>query len=750
MSNNRLMNSYAALIATIQGSRFVPPIDITSPTNHVWPYTVAVSKVNQTNNDYTTRKNTNVVVEASRAIITDVFLTDKFPPLYAKKMGDTIAYSDYPALAQFKQIHGMIGGITIEHLTFEIMLDRLEKKYHNNWEWITEHWLGGSSKYNHKMQQYEKFKGAIWDPTHLEKNVIKPEYRWYVDVPFCLFLNRDKFKPTLLDSLLEFQLSFNNFNVFISGPATYHPPELSGTVEMYVKVAHPTEHTRYMNNVPYLDITGELNVMKANGEPADPHRIHNITYVHFDKTYPLNLEMRLNMNPHPTHRLKMHVRNSIFMEGGREFFGYTVDSACKNWIASHIIPTTINTSIDHTINLSTGLFTNGNISSPMGWSIVNFDPTKQTMRLKYMHNTSVMYFVDVNCTVPFNQLKDIYFDLGCFSQDQRPSRPQFQYLKSFTLHVEEFNEADTTFNNAEDIHVQTTPTGAKKYVHGYFTFIGDANKKYVFKAITNVERSPWIDDFSFSFIFSNPVIQSNHTASIYASTEYVKLAHRFFKWYDLDKKYEIELDRLEITTINGQVISNDKIELMMSRDLTIPRTHFAPTMDLDYSYKDNKLNVDTLGFHIIQGTTNAFQYYTPHFLDKSITFNDIPITQVWKEYQNSNYTFNLASYQEISQFYAFDSNHIRPIDDVNREELNFEILDEILHKEVGWYVAQPQPNKNNRHKKRGIEDTYGYSNDSSDRSGAFNSRMVDDFSSLNDSLTPTNAINYAKRSRYNG
>lgn len=659
--------SMAPVLACLKGIHALSPIDPTCEFTRYIPYLRTVNKLNVASSDYSDKKNVTIPYFTTKCVSTEsFFICDNFTPQYASRMSDKMCYCDYPAINQFRQIEVKVNNHQIETITPLIAINRLREIFVDNWTYITNNLLGGSSETNHRNQKLEGFslKGNF-NKSDLKQNIIKPAYRWFLPIPASIFTNKDKFKFNLaLNSMVEFGLNFASIKTWITNTPDFVPQEVSGTLDVYVVGANPNEYAIYFNNLPH--------VMK---NPTENYYVNDVYDEFSDKRQPHNVEQKVLLRQGPTKEMRIYYTNGDFCSGYR-FFGNTIREAAENFIASHV--NHVNTSTTSgAINLATGLFPDGRSEYNM-WKIEGWSSTGRSFLLKYKKNNTITYGITVTCTTAWGDIGTLYLDLDTYVSDTRLSRPQLLYFETFNLDVRPYDNTNISFLNLEDKEI--TAQGSYLLVNGFYTYQPDQSLKntMAFWGVTNIKPSLHVEDPLYNFSLSQPVTISPNNAHYCVQKKQVFINRPNFNYDDLDKNSKILTESFQIERITGHLEILNPDVLMLSGNLYREVRMTDPDEYIMFSYKNHAQNIDSDGYLNMQ--TEQFNQIIIKWKGIPLIFDGQEITDTMKERITQNKQSIISVMQQVIRTlrYNADTKELEVLGPRERDLLNAQLKDKVL------------------------------------------------------------------------
>lgn len=695
-------HNWGVLYACISGGTILIPIDPTTKYSSYMPYYKQVGKLQDTTQgrEYDTKKPTSIQIHQAKGYQIDtVYIQDSFPDIYAENKNDKFCFCDFPALAQFRSAEVKCNNYKIESIPYEVMIERVQKKYRENFKYIAQEWLGGCNvDAPTYLQEFSGYKGAYWNENNGAKNLLKKKYDWRVPLLASFFCNEEKFKFGLaLNSLIEFTFSFNSFKNIINRTENFNPPEISGELNVYITWLTPNEDYLYLN-LPYVSSIYNKRIEKDNRYFFGDHCFEfNL------KKYQYNTDFKLNIKAAPTTDLYIWIKDSIFTSGYK-FFGYTTQKAAENFILCHIVPNTKNTSLDGTIKLSTGKFPN-DTSRSGPWSIEEWEIGKKNFFLKYNQNATVSYLIEIKSRyLPFSDLGDLWFDLNCFILDTKPAQFRMYYFSEFTLDIMLYDTKPTSkilYEEQEDLTI--TIQNGTKLCNGLFTYcpnVANQNVKYAFWSISDIKKSLFIDELFYKYSLSLPVPTVSNNANLIAQKDFVLLYHQIWSWYDLDRTFRQRLEEVKWEKNNGMSDTFEKTHIELYKDFFYPDYHLIPDFSYNVQYTDPRRNIETKGY--LNLINVDYVWAIPKLIEEELIFDNLVVTTIYKDksHQSSlNFAHILILQNVFRTFYYSDDLTIQILTDHQRDELEQRVIDEL--KRAGLYAEPP---------KRSVEDNYNFNN----------------------------------------
>lgn len=626
-----------------------------------------------------------------------VFLEYKIPKHYARKSYDQMAYDTLPGINCLEAIHISYCNTPLETLTPQLIIKRLLEYYgYELFMEYAEKWWGGvkTDTYCSKNQELHGILNNHFNLENSEKNVILEELQIILPLPASILMDNEKFcYLNAINSPLDLNIIFRDSEQFIIHTPDCILTKMSTKVSVKIETLCPNEVSHFFNNLPYIN-------------PELDYYFKNSYFALNENKLNSNLgDFKIPINFGITNKMDIYVKDSLF--DFNQFFGSTVTEATSNWLASMFNPFETTSSSENIINLYTGCFVKNGERRPdmpylpkINGSLCITNYTSNSITLKWNKTTTIHYNLVITCDTKWKEIGNFFFNLNTYSHLLPCTfvNPQLFHLKSFNLKIEPWEHSEHLENYAD---IKTPYQTSHILANGYYTLGYDSvsnRNKLAFRGVNNVVKL--VNTETWAYLISQKV-PSNNSAMELVAKKFPNVVKNNFQYYDLDSINRIMIESVTWQKGSCNYDQEDPTKIKFYRNFNSKENYFRSQLEIDYSYKDFKKNLDSKGFvdYKLLDVTGLKVKLKP--ID--IIYDGTAITDMLKDRASTAVCdlqfVNVQSCVRIMKYTA-NNKRITALDNVNKAYINQTLLQKIFlknkfHKEVEK-IPVPKPVFNTR------------------------------------------------------
>jgi hypothetical protein len=521
------------------------------------------------------------------------FVSFTIPKIMANSAGNSIRYCSLPAVHIIDSATLRCDSLTIEVLNTLALEVAIRRTLQATFESYANKWLGGING------QYQQFNST----EHLDQkeNELMPDMACIVPLPFSLFRNEKLFPLSIAKSEMTITINLKPTSSILSYPKPILPLlNLEKITNVFFCSSFASFDKAIFNQLPYVD----------------PDKVNNY-YLLPDKTMKsknpkvINNNFCFTLSSDLITEYMVCIHNDTF-DSNNTFLGKDNEDARANWWASLLLINQEGIQKGSAISLNKMKFLEE--SGLNSYNVRNINDPKRFI-LEYGLGTNQKNSTVISCDIAFSNFPENLLLYLATWPEESFVKPEF--FSSVHFKVVPFDQYETNYR--ED---STIKDAVMTLLHnGLFTFIGVDNVKYAFLGITNLKKSPFINDKKYDIIPSLPVDKIKYKANIF--TPYKLIVHNkpFHTSYDLDDKHKISCEVYSEHFESGPEKQNSSIiNLESGFYLNKNWSTQSDKFQIHKTYELTKNNVGTNGFFYTILPLNI----TAEIAATYLTYNDRP------------------------------------------------------------------------------------------------------------------------------